>query len=134
MHSDLIADTLTRIRNAQRTGHKSVGVRASKAVKRVLEVLRSEGFIQGFELKKDDAENKFGKYEVGLKYYNMGEPAISLIRRVSKSGRRVYSGVESLPKIFNGLGISIISTSQGVMSDREARKKKIGGEILAHVG
>ncbi len=134
MQSDLIADTLTRIRNAQRAGHKSVAVRNSKAVKRVLEVLRAEGFIQGFDFKKDEAENKFGKFDVQLKYFNMGEPAMSLLRRVSKSGRRVYSGVDDLPKIFNGLGISIVSTSQGVMSDREARKKKIGGEVIAYIG
>ncbi|MBX7138422.1 MAG: 30S ribosomal protein S8 [Oligoflexia bacterium] len=133
MSNDLVADLLTRIRNAQRAGHRSVSVRPSKLVINVLEVLRSEGFIQSFE-RKQDATTKFPIVDVTLKYYSSGEPAIGTAKRASKSGRRVYSKVKGLPKVFNGLGISILTTSHGVMSDREARKKKLGGEILAFIG
>ena len=133
MSNDLIADLFTRIRNAQRGGHRLVRVRPSNVVKSVLDVLRSEGFIQSYEQKKD-SEGKFPELEVALKYYSSGEPAISMLRRVSTSGRRVYRGVDNLPKIYNGLGICVLSTSQGVISDREARKRKVGGELLGYVG
>jgi len=133
MSSDLVADLLTRIRNSQRAGHKLVRVRASKLVKQVLEVMKLEGYVQNFEAKKD-AAGKFDEFEVTLKYYSTGEPVFGVARRVSKGGRRVYARVTKLPKVFNGLGISVLSTSQGVMSDREARKRKIGGEILAVLG
>lgn len=130
---DWIADTITRIRNAQLAGHSSVRVNKSNTVGKVLEVLKAEGFIQGFDAKKPEEEG-FEIFDVSLKYYPNGEPAISLLRRVSKGGRRIYRPFSDLPKVQNGLGIAIVSTSQGLMSDREARKKKIGGEVLALVG
>lgn len=130
MKTDSVADALTRVRNAQRAGHKSVRVRKSELVGRVLEVLKTEGFIDHIDVKKD-AENKFDEYEVFLKYYSTGQPAMNILRRVSRPGKRVYSGTTDLPHVEHGLGISIVSTSQGVMSDREARRRKIGGEVLA---
>ena len=133
MTTDLIADALTRIRNAQSAHHKSVRVLKSKAAKLALEVLKKEGFVQGYT-EKTDEQSPFGGYEVALKYYSSGEPLISQARRVSKPGKRVYTAAEDLPKVFSGLGISIVSTSQGVMSDREARKRGIGGEVWASVG
>lgn len=133
MVNDSIADLLTRIRNAQRAGHKSVSVPASRMVERVLAILKSEGFIESFET-KERAETGFKDFSIWLKYYQSGDPVIALAKRVSKSGQRIYAGTEKLPKVQGGLGISIISTSQGVMSDREARRRKIGGEVLALIG
>lgn len=133
MVTDTVADCFTRIRNAQGAGHKSVRVSVSSAVKAVLQVLKVEGFIQGFEEKRD-RDAKFGEYEVGLKYLSSGDPAIQALRRVSTCGRRVYTKIAELKPVFNALGISILSTSQGVMSDREARRRKIGGEIIGQVG
>ena len=133
MSNDLIADTLTRIRNAQKTGHRTVEVQSSTFVRKFLEVLKGEGFISGFQTQKDK-ETGFEVVEVVLKYYSNGDPVIGLARRISKSGRRVYSGVKKLPRVFNGLGVSILSTSQGIMSDREAKKRKIGGEVVALIG
>jgi small subunit ribosomal protein S8 len=132
MVTDLLADTLTRIRNAQRIGHKSVRVESSKVGAQVLAVLKEEGFITYCD-RKLDHEGKWPMLEVGLKYYSSGEPMIGQLKRVSRSGRRVYAGVEQLPLVARGLGISIVSTSQGILSDREARKRKIGGEVLALV-
>jgi small subunit ribosomal protein S8 len=132
MANDTIADTLTRIRNAQVAGHKLVKVPVSKQAKNLLEVLKSEGFIDTFETAKIDDSN-FESLNVFLKYYDNGSPMISLAKRVSKPGQRQYRGVDGLPRVSSGLGISIVSTSQGVMSDREARKRKIGGEVLALV-
>ncbi len=133
MVNDPISDLLTRIRNAQRTGHKSVRVECSKMNERILTVLKDEGFITYFE-KKAGREGEREKLEVGLKYYNTGEPVIRMARRVSTPGRRVYAKVDSLPQVDAGLGISIISTSAGVMSDRSARRAKVGGEVLALIG
>lgn len=130
---DPIADLLTRIRNAQRSGHRAVRVRASKSGKNILNVLIGEGFIESFESRKD-AAGKFDEFEVKLKYYSSGDPAITFCSRVSKPGRRVYLGVDKLGKVHAGLGTSILSTSQGVVSDREARKRKIGGEVLCQIG
>ena len=130
MTTDTIADLLTRIRNAHQGGHRSVTVPVSKASKNVLTVLKQEGFIQDFHVKKE-AFGSFDGLDVVLKYYRTGEPAISKARRASTPGRRLYRQSGNIPKIENGLGIAIISTSQGVMSDREARKRKIGGEVLA---
>lgn len=134
MVTDSIGDVLTRIRNAQLAGHKVVKVPSSKAVKSVLSVLKNEGFIDTFEPIKEEAQKGRTAREqlnVFLKYYESGIPLISFARRMSKPGLRVYRGLKDIPRVSSGLGISIISTSQGVMSDREARKKKIGGEILA---
>ncbi|MEZ4754479.1 MAG: 30S ribosomal protein S8, partial [Bdellovibrionota bacterium] len=119
---------LTRVRNAQRVGHKSVRVPHSKMAENILNVLQTEGFIDSFATVTDQ---KFKELDVTLKYYNHGRPAITLARRVSSPGCRSYSQVSDLPKVHCGLGISIVSTSQGVMSDREARKKNVGGEVLA---
>ena len=133
MVTDTIADVLTRIRNAQRRGHRGVRVPSSKMAGRLLEVLKSEGFILGFEGRRDKAD-RFDEIEVTLKYYQSGEPGIRLLRRVSTPGRRVYSKSAKVPRVNSGLGISILSTPQGVMSDRRARKLGVGGEVLALVG
>lgn len=132
MVNDTIADLLTRIRNAHLAGHASATAPVSKVSENVLKVLKSEGFIEGYEVKKQEL-GSFDAFRIHLRYYKSGEPAISILRRVSKPGLRSYSGKEKLDKIHRGLGIAIISTSQGIMSDREARRKKIGGEVLAHV-
>ena len=100
---------------------------------RVLDVLKDEGFIGSYKVTKKDGA-KFDHIDVHLKYFSSGAPVISTARRISKSGKRIFSASEDLPKIHSGLGISIVSTSQGVMSDREARKRKIGGEVLAQIG
>ncbi len=128
--SDPIADMITRIRNGQRARKSSVGTPASKMRSAILDVLKSEGFIRGYS----DGETADGKptFEVELKY-SEGKPVIEEIQRVSRPGRRVYSSVEDLPRIYNGLGISIVSTPRGVLSDIEARKQNVGGEILCRV-
>lgn len=132
MVTDSIADLLTRIRNAGQVGHPTVIVMKSKMNERMLSVLKNEGFIAGFDVVRAEGET-IDKYKVYLKYDENGLSAITGSKRVSKSGRRVYSGVEGLPKIHRGLGVTIISTSQGVMTDREARKRGIGGEVLGLV-
>ena len=132
MATDTIADLLTRIRNAQRAGHKSVTIPVFKAGKNVLEVLKKEGFIEGYQ-EKAGALGDFDGIDVLLKYFRTGEPVISRAQRVSTSGQRRYARSDKMPKVNNRLGISILSTSQGVMSDREARKRKIGGEVLAFI-
>ena len=127
--SDPLGDMLTRIRNAQMRGKSVVVTPASKLRVRVLEVLQSEGYIRGFtEVEKDGKLN----IEIELKYYD-GAPVISEIRRISKPGRRVYSSVTDIPLVQNGLGISILSTPKGVMSDNSARNENVGGEILCRV-
>ena len=127
--SDPLGDMLTRIRNAQLRGKSVVSTPASKPRLRVLEVLQSEGYIRGFtEVEKDGKKN----IDIELKYYD-GAPVIAEIRRVSKPGRRVYSSIKDLPLVQNGLGISILSTPQGVMSDNAARDKNVGGEVLCRV-
>lgn len=133
MSNDSIADLLTRIRNAQSVGQKIVKIRSSRMAESVLAILKSEGFIDSFET-KPDGDTGFEAISVSLRYYESGDPLIKIAKRVSKSGRRVYARSTEIPKVTGGLGISIISTSQGVMSDREARRKKIGGEVLALVG
>ena len=133
MMTDTIADMLTRIRNAQRAGHKTVRVRASKMSHKMLDVLKSEGFITSFKQVKPEGE-KFEQVDIFLKYFSSGAPVIKTARRISRSGQRIYCGSENLPKVHCGLGISVVSTSRGIMSDREARKKKLGGEVLAHIG
>ena len=128
--SDTLGDMLTRIRNGQTTNKKVVDAPASRFRKNVLEVLKREGFIRNFEEKEMKPGINF--FEIELKYYN-GKPVISEIKRVSKPGRRVYSRALSIPKIQNGLGLAILSTSKGVMSDVEARKNNLGGEIICRV-
>lgn len=130
MITDPIADVLTRIRNAQRAGHKTVRIRFSKMAGRILEVLKAEGFIEFYEQKKD-AKGKWDEYEAGLKYYENGQPGIKTARRFSTPGRRFYSHVADIPTVECGLGVAIMSTSKGVISDREARRQQVGGEVLA---
>jgi small subunit ribosomal protein S8 len=127
--NDPLGDMITRIRNAQMRGRAVVATPASKLRKRVLEVLIEEGFIRGFaEVEKDGKQ----ELEIQLKYYE-GAPVISDIARVSKPGRRVYSSIRDLPLVRNGLGVSILSTPKGVMSDAAARAQNVGGEILCRV-
>lgn len=127
--NDPLGDMLTRIRNAQMRGRSTVTSPASKLRARVLDVLMEEGYIRGFtEVEKDG----FKELEIELKYYE-GTPVIQEVARVSKPGRRVYSSAQDIPLIRNGLGISILSTSRGVMSDHAARTANVGGEILCRV-
>ena len=128
--SDTLGDMLTRIRNGQTTNKKVVDAPASRFRKNVLEVLKREGFIRNFEVKEMKPGINF--FEIELKYYN-GKPVITEIKRVSKPGRRVYSSIKNLQKTYNGLGISILSTPRGVMSDIEAREANVGGEILCTI-
>ena len=128
--SDTLGDMLTRIRNGQTTNKKVVDAPASRFRKNVLEVLKREGFIRNFEEKELRPGINF--FEIELKYYN-GKPVISEIKRVSKPGRRVYSSIKNLQKTYNGLGISILSTPRGVMSDNEAREANVGGEVLCTI-
>jgi small subunit ribosomal protein S8 len=121
---------LTRIRNAQMRGKTKVATPASKIRGRVLDVLQAEGFIRGYA--QVDYEGGKSEFEIELKYYE-GSPVIQEIHRVSKPGRRVYSSVKDLPTVRNGLGVSILSTPKGVMSDSEARAQNVGGEVLCQV-
>jgi len=127
---DPIGDMLARIRNAQERGKQKVATPASRLRERVLDVLQQEGFIRGYAT----VQQSGGKAEIEteLKYFD-GEPVIHEIHRVSKPGRRVYASVGTLPTVFNGLGISILSTPKGVMSDAEARAQNVGGEVLCTV-
>lgn len=128
--NDPLGDMLTRIRNALMRNRTSVTTPASNLRKRVLDVLQTEGFIRGYsEVEHADGKREF---EIELKYFD-GEPVIAEIRRVSTPGRRVYSKVKDLPLISNGLGIAIVSTPMGVMSDAAAREHNVGGEILCQV-
>ena len=128
--SDPIADMLTRIRNAGRTGKPEVKVRASKICRGVAETLKNEGYINGYDQIDD---GKQGLIRVQLKYSEDGDFVITEIKRVSKPGRRVYSNVADLPDVLGGLGITIVSTSKGIMSDRNCRKENIGGELICMV-
>tara|TARA_B100001123_G_C14867051_1_gene850385 strand:- start:24 stop:422 length:399 start_codon:yes stop_codon:yes gene_type:complete len=128
--SDPIGDMIARLKNAQMRNHKKVVLPSSKFKAKIADVLKSEGFIIDYKINEKDG-NK-ASLEINLKY-NSGSPVISVIERVSKPGRRIFSSAESLPKINNGLGIAIISTPKGVMSDMNARKQKVGGEIICKV-
>jgi len=128
--TDPIADMLTRIRNSQMRGKSVVMTPASKLRVRVLEVLADEGYIRGFEEIK--GEDGHPAIEISLKYYE-GEPVIRELKRVSKPGRRVYMGVNDIPSVRQGLGVSIVSTSKGVMSDANARAANVGGEVLCTI-
>lgn len=128
--TDPIADMLTRIRNANRMRHEKVEMPASRLKSDILSVLKKEGFINDFVVMKDGAQ---GKIVVTLKYTGSKERVIKGLKRISKPGLRVYSAVEDLPKVLNGLGVALISTSKGILTDREARLAKIGGEVLAYV-
>jgi len=130
MVNDPIGDMIARIKNAAQRGRSKVSTPASKMRQRVLEVLQSEGYIRGFELVQKPGA--FPEFEVELKYFD-GEPVIAEISRVSKPGRRVYSAIADLKPVKNGLGISILSTPKGVMSDTAARDAHVGGEVLCRV-
>jgi small subunit ribosomal protein S8 len=127
--TDPLGDMLTRIRNGQRAKKDSVLSPASNLRARVLEVLQREGYIRGYS---EDETGKHKQLRIELKYFE-GEPAIKHLARVSKPGRRIYSGSKELPVIRNGLGITIVSTPRGVLSDAEARAQNVGGEVLAEV-
>ena len=127
---DKIADMLTRIRNANNAKHKSVEIPASRVKKDVAQILLDEGFINGFNVTEDD---KQGIITLDLKYGPRDEKVISGIKRISKPGLRVYARNNELPKVLGGLGIAIISTSKGVVTDKVARKEGIGGEVICYV-
>ena len=127
---DPLSDLFSRIRNAQMRNKSIVSSPVSKLRENILEVLKKEGYIRGYSVTKHSSGRE--ELDIELKYDNKG-PVISNITRISKPGRRVYSGAERIPFIHNGLGISIISTSKGVMSDNEARQQKVGGEIICKV-
>ena len=127
--TDPLGDLLTRIRNGQRAKKDSVLSPASKLRVRVLDVLQREGYIRGYS---DEQMGPAAGVRIELKYFE-GQPAIKQIARVSKPGRRVYSGSQELPRVLNGLGITIVSTPRGVLSDAEAREQNVGGEVLAEV-
>ena len=129
MMTDPIADMLARIRNAGRAGHKRVDMPVSKLKTEIARILRDSHFIHEYKVLDD---GRHGVLRLYLKYYE-DRPVIRDLQRVSRPGRRSYSGVQELPRVRNGLGIAIVSTSQGVMTDREARAKNVGGEVLALV-
>ena len=134
MTTDTIADLLTRIRNAQQAKHKTVLVPVSKMTSNILALLKQEGYIQSFErVAGSEATGGFEREKVFLKYSQHGFPVISELKRVSRPGRRSYSRSGDIPTVRQGLGVALVSTSQGVMTDREARKRGIGGEVLATV-
>ena len=128
--TDTIADLLTRIRNAASAKHDTVEIPASNMKKAICQILVDEGYINSFSVTED---GKQGIIKVVLKYGEGKTPVIKGLRRVSKPGLRIYSNVEELPKVMKGLGIAIISTSKGVMTDRQARKENVGGEVLAFI-
>ena len=127
---DTVADMLTRIRNAVGAGQKKVDVRKSKVCAGIAQVLKDEGYIEDFQSIDD---GKQGLLRIYLKYGQLGERVILRIDRYSKPGRRVYAGAQDLPQVLDGLGICVVSTSQGILSDRQCRQKKIGGEVLCLV-
>ena len=127
--SDVIADMLTRIRNANSAKHESVDVPASNMKKAIADILVAEGFVKGYEIVED---GKQGIIRITLKYKNK-QRVIQGLKRVSKPGLRVYSNCEDMPKVMNGLGIAIVSTPKGIMTDKQARRENVGGEVLAFV-
>jgi len=128
--TDPVADLLTRIRNANRAGHDYVEAPASRLILEIIKILQSEGFIKSNEMVKDQVHSRV---KMGLKYGPHKEKVITDLKRVSRPGLRVYSKRGDLPRVLGGLGIAIISTSKGVITDREARRLRIGGEILCYV-
>ena len=128
--TDPIADLLTRIRNASAAKHKTVDVPASKMKKAIADILYNEGYIKSVE---EIANENQGILRIALKYDENGAKVIAGIKRISKPGLRVYASAEKLPKVLNGLGIALISTSKGIKTDKEARKENLGGEVLAYI-
>ena len=127
--SDPIADMLTRIRNAQMVDKAAVTMPSSKIKVAIAQVLKDEGYIDGFAVKSDDGKSQL---EIALKYY-AGRPVIERIERVSRPGLRVYKGRDAIPQVMNGLGVAIVTTPKGVMTDRKARQTGVGGEVLCYV-
>lgn len=128
--SDVIADMLTRIRNANSAKHATVDIPASNLKKSIAEILLTEGYIKSYQIIED---GKQGIIRITLKYENGKERVLRGLRRVSKPGLRIYSSCEDMPRVMNGLGIAIVSTSKGIMTDKQARAAHIGGEVLAFV-
>ena len=128
--SDVIADMLTRVRNASNARHETVDIPASNMKKAIADILLAEGYIKGVQVIED---GKQGMIRIALKYDAGKQKVIHGLRRVSKPGLRIYSNYEDMPKVMNGLGIAIVSTSKGIMTDKMARREKVGGEILAFV-
>ncbi|SEQ58045.1 30S ribosomal protein S8 [Piscibacillus halophilus] len=130
MMSDPIADMLTRIRNANMVRHDQLEVPASKLKRDIVDILKREGYIRDYEYIED---NKQGVLRLFLKYGSNNERVITGIKRISKPGRRVYAKSDEIPKVLNGLGIAVVSTSKGVLTDKEARQQAVGGEVVAYV-
>ena len=128
--TDPIADMLTRIRNGNKANHLSVSLPSSNEKKAIAQILLDEGYITSFDVEED---NKQGILKIELKYTENGEKVITGLRRISKPGLRVYVRANELPKVLNGLGIAIISTSKGLLTDKEARKANVGGEVICYV-
>ena len=128
--TDTIADMLTRIRNANQMRYEEVKVPASNIKKEIARILKEEGFIKDYKVESDNAQ---GTIILTLKYTDKKERVITGLKRISKPGLRVYANKDEVPKVLNGLGIAIISTSKGIMTDKEARKENIGGEVLAYI-
>ena len=128
--TDPIADMLTRIRNANVMRYKEVEVPASKIKVEIARILKEEGFISDYKIKKNNVQNIIS---LNLKYGQNKERVITGLKRISKPGLRVYAKTEEMPKVLNGLGIAIVSTSKGIMTDKEARKESLGGEVLAYI-
>lgn len=131
MVTDPISDFLTRVRNAQSAGHKVVEIPASKIKKEITKILFEQGYILNYKFEEDKVQ---GTIKIALKYdKKTGKPAIKSIQRVSRPGLRQYKGAEELPRVLNGLGVAVISTSHGVMTDKKARQEKVGGEVICYV-
>ncbi len=131
MNTDPIADFLTRIRNASKAGHKIVDIPASKIKKHITKILHEKGYILSYKFVEEEPQ---GTIKIALKYsIETKAPAIKSIRRISRPGLRSYASVETMPKVLNGLGIAILSTSKGIMTDKEARTLGVGGEVLCYV-
>ena len=128
--TDPIADMLTRIRNANTVKHETVDVPASNIKKELVRILLEEGFVRGYDVIEDE---KQGIIRIQLKYGQSGERVISGLKRISKPGMRVYADKHEVPRVLNGLGISIISTSKGILTDKQARKENVGGEVICYV-
>ena len=128
--TDPIADMLTRIRNANVVKHETVDVPASNIKKEIVRILLEEGFVRGYDVIEDE---KQGIIRIQLKYGQSGERVISGLKRISKPGMRVYADKHEVPRVLNGLGISIISTSKGILTDKQARKENVGGEVICYV-
>ena len=128
--TDPIADMLTRIRNASQAGFKTVDIPASNIKKDIAEILFNEGYIKAYEEIKNENQ---GILRVSLKYTEKGKKVISGLKRISKPGLRIYASKEELPKVLNGLGVALISTSKGIMTDKKARELGVGGEVLAYI-